>query len=79
MGSYHEKSRVYSVICESLISEEGIEYTTYGILTSVGGEDIVISDITTDREALEDLVNRCNLGELDVIHLYDVVEDFLVI
>ena len=78
MGSYQEKTRVYSVICETLISEEGTEYTTYGISTSIEGEDIVISDITTDRELLEDLVKRCNLGKLDVIHLYDVVEDFLI-
>ena len=36
-----------------------------------------VNDISSDREAVEKLVELCNSLELDVVHLNDVVEDFL--
>ena len=58
---------------------------TYGIAAyssaEVDGTATVIAsihDINDDKEKLSELVNTCNRLELSVIHLYDVVEDFLV-
>ena len=36
-----------------------------------------IHDITSNKQALAELVSLCNRLELSPIHLYDVVEDFL--
>ena len=44
---------------------------TTSVLTS-------IQDITTDRDALDELVNLCNSMELSPLHIRDVIEDFLV-
>lgn len=38
----------------------------------------LIQDITTDRDALDELVNLCNSMELSPLHIRDVIEDFLV-
>lgn len=36
-----------------------------------------VSDISLDIESVEGLVELCNRAELDPIHLYEVVSDFL--
>lgn len=36
-----------------------------------------VNDITSEREKLEELVQICNRSELSLIHLNDVIEDFL--
>ena len=36
-----------------------------------------VSDVSTDRAAVEQLARRCTEGQLDPIHLLDVVEDAL--
>lgn len=36
-----------------------------------------IRDISYDRKAVEELVQKCNLLKLSLHHLSDVVEDFL--
>lgn len=36
-----------------------------------------VHDITSDRKRLERLVEVCNRERLSLVHLYDVVEDFL--
>jgi hypothetical protein len=36
-----------------------------------------IPDICADRCLAEDLCRRCTEGELDPIHIYEVIEDFL--
>ena len=59
--------------------------TSYGIAAYAesvedGTATIVVSvhDITTDKQALDELVSLCNRLELSTVHLMDVVEDFLV-
>lgn len=59
--------------------------TSYGIVAyadadSNGTATIVaaVHDITSDKLALTKLINDCNHLELSAIHLYDVVEDFLL-
>ena len=78
MKSYQSKRCVYSVVGEELVSEDGIKYNGYGIRVEEDDREIVfISDVTDEREALEALVRRCNDGELEAIHIYEIVEDFL--
>lgn len=36
-----------------------------------------VSDVSTDHDAVLDLVRRCNKHQLSPIHLWDVIEDFL--
>ena len=58
--------------------------TAYGIAVYSNSEEdgtatvvASIHDITTDKQALSELVCLCNRLELSTIHLNDVVEDFL--
>ena len=58
--------------------------TSYGIAAYAddvenGTATIVafVHDVTTDKQALVELVSLCNRLELSTIHLMDVVEDFL--
>lgn len=37
-----------------------------------------ISDITCDKQAIEKLIHLCNDLDLSIIHIEDVVEDFLI-
>ena len=38
---------------------------------------IKVQDISSNKNAIKDLVDLCNRLELSPIHLYDVIEDFL--
>ena len=72
------------------ISEEKYTFgdevrTSYGIVAysnaeQDGSKTIVASvrDITSDKTSLTKLVNDCNRLELFIVHLNDVVEDFLL-
>lgn len=66
---------VYSVLEEQLISCEGNEYTAYGVQCPEYG--CAISDISLNGEKIGDFVELLNAGELELIHLKDVVEDFI--
>jgi hypothetical protein len=35
------------------------------------------SDLTTEKDELESLVDRMNQGQLQLVHVEDVIEDFL--
>ena len=59
--------------------------TSYGIVAysnadQDGSKTIVASvrDVTSDKAGLSQLVNDCNNLELSIVHLNDVVEDFLL-
>ena len=54
-------------------SLEGIPYTSYGIKC----DDLVMEDLSLDRDAVARLVQICNCAALESIHLPDVVDDFL--
>ena len=63
-----------------LASTEDCTSTIYGIAAYADTEkDGVASvhDVTTDKQALDELVSLCNRLELSTVHLLDVVEDFL--
>lgn len=36
-----------------------------------------IHDITEDKNKLFELIQRCNTYELSLVHIHDIVEDFL--
>lgn len=71
-------------IIEETYFERKTSRTSYGIAAYTNFEEdgtatIVASihDITTDKQALAELVSLCNSLELSTVHLNDVVEDFL--
>ena len=64
---------------------EGKRYTTYGIAARLPHDSeqdgitiAAILDVSTDGEAVDALVARCNRLALSPVHLNDVVEDFLL-
>lgn len=69
----------YDVIKESFIDEDGNVYEGYGILikNDLNEEIMRISDITTNRNNIEILANRCNEGAASLIHIFDIIEDFI--
>ena len=76
-------SITYGII-EEHYSANGHARTAYGIAVYAdaeadGAATVIASvhDITSDRERLESLVAACNREGLSLVHLYDVVEDFL--
>ena len=68
---------IYSIGCNRRVTY-GI--AAYSFAEADGTATVIASihDITDDKEKLSLLVDTCNSLELSVIHLYDVVEDFLV-
>ena len=61
------ESRIsYGIVAYSNVEQDG----TATIVASV-------RDITDDKHRLSRLVDDCNKFELSIVHLYDVVEDFL--
>ena len=69
---------VYLPIKEILFTQELGQYCTYGIeVLERGVLHSKISDISTDKNFVADLARRCTLGQLDPIHLLDVIEDLL--
>ena len=74
--TYGVTKEIYSLGASSRVS--------YGIAAYADAEEegtatIVVSvhDVTTDKQALYELVSLCNRSELSTVHLMDVVEDFL--
>ncbi len=77
------KNIKYGLI-EEIYSFGASTRTTYGIAVYANPENdgtstIIASvhDITASKDTLYTLVSQCNDLDLSLIHLYDVVEDFL--
>ena len=64
----------YRMIKSHIKDEQGTVHITYGIEAYYS-----IADISTDRQAVSDLVEECNRLSLSSIHLSDVVEDFITL
>lgn len=60
-------------ITVSKISQDEEECDIFGIRW----EETIIMDLSTNRNAVQALVDECNRAGLDPIHLWDVAEDFL--
>ena len=70
---------VFYFIIPSKINIENVTYDTYGI-GAIENNIIVdyILDLSIEFERVKSFVNMCNDNELSLIHLKDVVEDFLL-
>lgn len=65
---------MYQINQAVVFDESGEQHETYGLIYN----NTVINDISTDKEKVERLVALCNELELSPIHIYDVIDDFLV-
>jgi len=72
----HEVEANPYLLVEDTVVVDGTAYRSYGITAAVSR--ITYRDISTDRQAVEALVERCNELRPDPIHLKDIVEDFLL-
>lgn len=63
---------------EELYSEELGRYESYGIRVVRHGRVVLrLSDVSTEAARVISLCRRCTKGQLDPIHLRDVLEDVL--
>ena len=76
-------STVYQLIEDHHSSGKGSR-PSYGIAAYAdpgeGGSPILLTsihDVTSDKDALSELVRVCNTEMLSEVHLRDVIEDFL--
>lgn len=56
---------------------DGRTYCCYGVRLCYAGVTVCVEDLSLDREAVQDLVEKCNRLQLSPIHFRDVAEDFL--
>jgi len=64
----------YGVLSESKYVSGGY-IKSYGIVTE---ENTLVRDITDDYGDICELVRRLNRYEVEPLHMYDVIDDFLV-
>ena len=77
--SQEPKLYLYEAVRQELRSDELGEYVTYGIRASSNEQQIAfVSDVSTDKQAVQHLAELCTSDQLDPIHLNDIVEDFLM-
>ena len=57
-----------------IINEDGKSIKTYGITCN----DLIIKDISIDKQKVETLIDLCNKNQVSPIHLEDIIDDFLV-
>ena len=69
---------IYIPVKEALYSQELGYYCSFGIeVIEQGLPRLKVTDISTDGDFVAELAQRCTVGQLDPIHLYDVIEDSL--
>ena len=67
-------------LCEKTYKSKRSERIAYGIAAyAEDGQTCItkLHDVTSDKDALAELVELCNRLQLSPIHLHDVIEDFL--
>ncbi len=71
-------------ITEEIYSLGGMTRVAYGIAVYTDAEQdgtasilLSVPDITSDRDKLWELIQKCNRLALSPVHLYDVIDDFL--
>ncbi len=67
----------YSLLTQNLYDTSIGHYTSYGIIAKERKLTISVADISTDKFAVEQLIEKFNTYELSLCHLHDAVEDFL--
>ena len=69
---------IYIPVKESLFSQELGSYCSFGMEVIENGVlHSKISDVSTDENFVAALARKCTAGELDPVHLPDVIEDSL--
>lgn len=69
----------YIPVREDLISPELGHYSSFEMeVLDKGTLSSKVSDISTDESLVTVLTQRCTAGQLDPIHLFNVIEDMLV-
>ena len=74
--TYGVIEEIYSLSCSSRRSY-GIAVYSDSLGDGFATVLASVNDISSDREKLEELVEICNRAELSLIHLNDVINDFL--
>lgn len=72
----------YEIFTEELDNPSIGKYTAYGIavyeMVNKNRKELIrVSDVSTDKNAVENLIELFNKECLDPVHIYDVIEDFL--
>ncbi len=70
----------YQLRKDILYQQDAGDYTSYGIDAFNSQSNVLIRsipDISLEKELLKNLISLCNDLQLDIIHLDDVVDDFL--
>ncbi len=70
------------IIVEQRIGEGDTMRISYGIAAAIVYDECIqvlhcFYDLSTERAPVQELVQTCNALELDVLHLSDVVDDFM--
>ena len=65
---------------ETLHNKNGTTYTTYGIDAFDSKSNTLLEsfpDLSFEKSEVTALITVCNKLQLDIVHLHDVVEDFI--
>jgi transcriptional regulator with XRE-family HTH domain len=75
----HQSEYVFRLRKDTITGEDKKQHLVYGIdILSSSGENIKsIPDIFLNEKKAKEFVSLCNSEELDIIHIYDVIEDVL--
>lgn len=64
-----------TITSKKILNEGNSEVNTYGLKTETG---FAIEDVCTVEHELQQFVDKINELEVSELHLWDVVEDFLL-
>ena len=67
------------ILCKETYKSKRSERIAYGIAAYAEDKQTCITklhDVTSDKDALSELIALCNRLQLSPIHLQDVIEDF---
>ena len=67
----------YSLLTQKHYDESIGHYISYGIIYTSDNNTITVADISVDKFAVEQLIEKFNKYKLSEKHLYDVIEDYL--
>lgn len=71
-------SYTYALNLNTIADENGNACNAYGIDVFQNNRAVAsIADISTDRTRMEELIKLINRNNLSIIHIYDIIEDFL--
>jgi len=68
----------YKMRCDQLKNEDIGRYIAFGIDIFQDGNPIRrIRDVSTNEKKLQKLISLLNILQLDMIHIDDIIEDFI--